>query len=153
MNSEEIKRIAAVMQEFKLTEFKLESDDMKMAIKRSHPTQNVTMSAPLAGAVPAAMPAMPPAAPAESASSAEAESSMGETIDSPIVGTFYAAPAPDADPFVKVGDSVTPDTVVCIVEAMKVMNEIKAETSGTVKKILVENANPVEFGQPLIELG
>lgn len=153
MNSEEIKRIAAVMQEFKLTEFKLESDDMKMAIKRSHPTQKVTMNAPMPGAgIPAAMAAVP-AAPAESAPSAEDEAPMGETIDSPIVGTFYAAPSPDADAFVKVGDTVNPDTVVCIVEAMKVMNEIKAETTGTVKKILVDNATPVEFGQPLIELG
>jgi acetyl-CoA carboxylase biotin carboxyl carrier protein len=76
----------------------------------------------------------------------------GETIDAPIVGTFYVAPAPDADAFVKPGDPVDADTVVCIVEAMKVMNEIKAEKSGVIKKILVDNASPVEFGQPLFEL-
>ncbi|MDT8389351.1 MAG: acetyl-CoA carboxylase biotin carboxyl carrier protein [Lentisphaeria bacterium] len=150
MNSEEIKRIAAVMQEFKLTEFKLESDDLKMAIKRSHPTQNVTVTAPAAGYAP---PMSAPPAAAEPPAASAAEAPMGETIDSPIVGTFYAASAPDAPAFVKVGDTVTPETVVCIVEAMKVMNEIKAETSGTVKRILVENATPVEFGQPLIELG
>ena len=71
------------------------------------------------------------------------------TIDSPLVGTLYRAPSPDAAPFVKVGDKVTPDTVVCIVEAMKVMNEIKAEKSGVIKDILVENGGAVEFGQPL----
>jgi acetyl-CoA carboxylase biotin carboxyl carrier protein len=68
------------------------------------------------------------------------------------VGTFYRAPSPDAKPFVEVGDKVTPDTVVCIVEAMKVMNEIKAEKSGVIKEVLVENAQPVEFGQPLFAL-
>ena len=74
------------------------------------------------------------------------------TIDAPIIGTFYRASAPDADPFVKVGSKVNPDSVVCIIEAMKVMNEIKAEKSGIVKEILVENGNPVEFGQPLVVL-
>jgi acetyl-CoA carboxylase biotin carboxyl carrier protein len=69
-----------------------------------------------------------------------------------MVGTFYRAPAPDADPFVDVGDTIGPDTVVCIIEAMKVMNEIKAETSGTVLEVLVENGEPVEFGQPLFLL-
>ena len=71
------------------------------------------------------------------------------SIESPMVGTFYAAPDPDSPPYVTVGTEVTPDTVVCIVEAMKVFNEIKAETSGTIEKVCVENAHPVEFGQPL----
>jgi len=71
------------------------------------------------------------------------------TIESPMVGTFYRAPSPDADAFTKVGDTVDPEKVVCIIEAMKVMNEIKAETSGTILKILVENGEPVEYGQPL----
>jgi acetyl-CoA carboxylase biotin carboxyl carrier protein len=71
------------------------------------------------------------------------------SIESPMVGTFYAAPDPDSQPYVTVGSEVTPDTVVCIVEAMKVFNEIKAEVSGTIEKVCVENAHPVEFGQPL----
>ncbi len=71
------------------------------------------------------------------------------SIDSPMVGTFYTSPNPDAEPFVKVGDQVTPDTVVCIIEAMKVFNEIKAECSGTIAKVLVNNGESVEFGQKL----
>jgi acetyl-CoA carboxylase biotin carboxyl carrier protein len=74
------------------------------------------------------------------------------TITSPIVGTFYSAPAPDKPPYVKAGDSVDEDTVICIVEAMKVMNEIKAEVRGTVVRVLVENATSVEYGQPLFEI-
>ena len=104
-------------------------------------------AAPAPAAAPAAAPA--PAAPAASADD-------GLTpIPSPLVGTFYRAGSPDADPFVAVGSRVNKDTVVCIIEAMKVMNEIKAETSGVVKKILVENATVVQFGQPmfLIEKG
>ncbi len=73
----------------------------------------------------------------------------GPTINSPMVGTFYASPTPDAKPFVAVGASVSPDTVVCIIEAMKVFNEIRAETTGVVVKVLVENGQAVEFGQPL----
>jgi acetyl-CoA carboxylase biotin carboxyl carrier protein len=70
-------------------------------------------------------------------------------INSPIVGTFYRAPAPDADPYIQVGDSVSPGTVLCVVEAMKLMNEIESDVSGKVVKILVENGNPVEYNQPL----
>ncbi|MBQ7696246.1 MAG: acetyl-CoA carboxylase biotin carboxyl carrier protein, partial [Lentisphaeria bacterium] len=73
-------------------------------------------------------------------------------IESPLVGTFYAAPSPDLPPFVKVGDKVTPDTVICIIEAMKVMNEVKAEKSGVVKEIVAQNGQPVEYGQILMVL-
>lgn len=155
MNAEEIKKIAAVMEEFELTEFKLESDDMKMAIKREKPAPVAAMAAPMptAPAPTSMIQAVPTADAQPQAVTEEPDAGPRDTIDSPIVGTFYIAPAPDADPFVKVGDEVDPDTVVCIVEAMKVMNEIKAEKSGVVKKVLVENAAPVEFGQPLFELG
>ncbi|MCX7900200.1 MAG: acetyl-CoA carboxylase biotin carboxyl carrier protein, partial [Methylocystis sp.] len=78
----------------------------------------------------------------------EAQANLIE-IKSPMVGTFYRAPSPEAEPYVTVGKEVEEDTVVCIIEAMKVMNEIKAETKGVIRKILVENATPVEFGQPL----
>jgi acetyl-CoA carboxylase biotin carboxyl carrier protein len=99
------------------------------------------------------MPATPAdAAPAAGRAAAAAEAPAAQTIDSPIVGTFYMAPAPDAPPFVKVGQTVTPDTVVCIIEAMKVMNEIKAGKHAVIRKILAENARPVEFGQPLYEV-
>jgi acetyl-CoA carboxylase biotin carboxyl carrier protein len=69
-----------------------------------------------------------------------------------MVGTFYAAPAPDAEPYLRVGDHVNPDTVVCIIEAMKVMNEIKADVAGTIERILAKNSDPVEFGQPLFQV-
>jgi acetyl-CoA carboxylase biotin carboxyl carrier protein len=94
----------------------------------------------------AAAPVPGGAQPAKAAVPVVAEGNM-KPIKSPMVGTFYRAPAPDAEPFVKVGDHVTADTVVCLVEAMKVMNEITAECSGTIRKITVENAQPVEFGQ------
>jgi acetyl-CoA carboxylase biotin carboxyl carrier protein len=96
-----------------------------------------------------ALPAAPQASPATPSATPEVAPIDQKTIDSPIVGTFYAAASPEADNFVNIGDKVTPDTVVCIVEAMKVMNEIKAEQSGTIKEVLIDNANPVEFGQPL----
>ncbi len=110
-------------------------------------------AAPAPAAAPAApAPAAAPGAPAAPAASADDSLTP---IPSPLVGTFYRAGSPDADPFVSVGSRVNKDTVVCIIEAMKVMNEIKAETSGTIKKILVENATAVQFGQPmfLIEKG
>ena len=101
-------------------------------------------------AVPAPVPAAAPAAPAPSAPAAPALPAV--TIDSPLVGTFYRAASPDTPPFVQVGDRVTPDTVLCIIEAMKVMNEVKAEKSGVIKEILIENGQPVEFDQPMFVL-
>ena len=100
---------------------------------------------------PAAAPTPPaaPAAPAEAPAEAPAAASSGKNVKAPIVGTFYRAPAPDADPFVEGGDKVKPGDVLCIIEAMKLMNEIEAEFGGTVTEILVENAQPVEFDQPL----
>jgi acetyl-CoA carboxylase biotin carboxyl carrier protein len=95
-----------------------------------------------AAAAPLPVPGAPAAAPAETPVD-------GEKVTSPMVGTFYRAPSPDADVFVEVGARVEEDTVLCIIEAMKVMNEIKAEMRGTVVEILVENGDPVEFGQPL----
>lgn len=104
-----------------------------------------------AGPAPTAPPAAAtPSAPAETPSSTFGGN--GETVKSPMVGTFYAAGSPEADAFVKVGDAITADTVVCIIEAMKVMNEIKAEVSGKVTEVLIENGQPVEFGQPLFRV-
>jgi len=80
------------------------------------------------------------------------EAQEGEVFVSPMVGTFYRAPAPEAEPFVDVGERVTPDTTLCVIEAMKVMNEIKAEMEGQIAAILVENGEPVEFGQPLFRI-
>jgi len=112
----------------------------------------VTYAAP--GTVTNAAPGGAPAAPGPSSAPAAppAEDEGLETIRSPMVGTFYAAATPDAEPFVSVGTRVEPDTVVCLVEAMKVFNEIKAELTGTIEKVLVDNGDAVEFGQPLFRV-
>lgn len=148
MELKDIKKVVQMMSENELTEFVLEEGEFKLALKRGCETQFVHAAPVAASAVaPVAAPAAAPAAPAEAAASAADEGLV--EITSPIVGTFYRSPSPDADAFVKEGDSVDENTVVCIVEAMKVMNEIKAELRGTIKKVLVDNASPIQFGQPL----
>jgi len=146
MKVEDIKVIVQMMAENDLTEFKIEAEDMHLCIKRG--SEGTTVTVPQVMQAPAPMVA--PVAPAPVAGAVpEVAETPKETIDSPIVGTFYSASSPESDSFVTVGTKVSPDTVVCIVEAMKVMNEIKAEKSGTIKEILIENAQAVEFGQPL----
>jgi acetyl-CoA carboxylase biotin carboxyl carrier protein len=153
MKVEDIKVIVQMMAENDLTEFKIEAEDMHLCIKRGAEGTSVTVpqviQAPAAMVAPAGVPAAPAPVAGAAAAAPEVSEAPKETIDSPIVGTFYSASSPDAEPFVQVGSKVSPDTVVCIVEAMKVMNEIKAEKSGTIKEILIENAQAVEFGQPL----
>ena len=146
MDMDRIKSVIDLMREHELSEFSIEDQDFKLSLKRGSPG----MALPLMGAGLA--PAAPPSPAAAPPPPAEEELTP---IASPLVGTFYRASSPDADPFVSVGTRVNKDTVVCIIEAMKVMNEIKAETSGVIKKILVENATAVQFGQPrfLVEKG
>ena len=153
MKIEDIKTIVKLMSENDLTEFKIEAEAYQLCIKRGCPASAVAapvmvqaapVAAPVVASAPAAVPA--PAAPA----AAPLPAANLVTIDSPLVGTFYRAGSPDAAPFIKVGDKVDSDTVIGIIEAMKVMNEIKAEKAGTVKDILVGNGEPVEYGQPLI---
>ncbi len=148
MKIEEIKIIVKLMAENDLTEFKIEAEEYNLCIKRGQEHTTVVHStAPAAAAAPVAA---APAAPAPVAAPAAPEvKAVLKTIDSPIVGTFYRSSSPEAKAFVNIGDRVSPETVVCIIEAMKVMNEIKAEKSGVIKEILIENASPVEFGQPL----
>lgn len=160
MDIDRVKSVIELMREHDLNEFAIEEPDFKLTLKRGGAAPAVVMAAPPlmapaaapAAPAPAPAPAAAPAAPAAPAASADDSLTP---IPSPLVGTFYRAGSPDADPFVSVGSRVNKDTVVCIIEAMKVMNEIKAETSGTIKKILVENATAVQFGQPmfLIEKG
>ena len=152
MKIEEIKSIVEMMSEHDLTEFKIESEEMKLCLKRGSAKEIATPVVaqaiiPQAGIAPVA--AAPAPAPAVAAPAAPAASGAVQTINSPIVGTFYRASSPDADAFVNVGSRVDAETVVCIVEAMKTMNEIKAEKSGIIKEILVENGQPVEYDQPL----
>ena len=148
MKIEEIKTIVKLMSENDLTEFKIEAEDMHLCIKRGGQNANPIIAQTLSPVV--AAPASPvPAAPAPAVPAAAPAASAGETVDSPIVGTFYRSSAPGVEAFVKVGYKVEPDNTVCIIEAMKVMNEIKAEKTGVIKEILVENGQPVEYGQPL----
>ncbi len=145
MNITEITEISRLMAKYGITEFNAETEGSKLKIKRE---VNVV-------AAPVAMVAAPLAvAPVAAAASGieAAPVSTAEVIEAPIVGTFYSSPGPDQAVFSKVGDVVTEDTVVCIVEAMKVMNEIKAGKSGVISKILVQDGTPVEYGQPLFEL-
>ncbi len=150
MELEQIKAIIGMMKDNDLSEFSMEQDGLKIRIKRGPEGFQQTVSlrptapAPVAAPVAAAAPAPASSAPAAAAIAAEAKH-----IVSPMVGTFYRAPSPDAPPYIEVGQEVDPETVVCIIEAMKVMNEIKAEVKGVITEILAENAKPVEFGQKL----
>ena len=156
MKFEEIKNIVKLMSENDLTEFKIESEDMHLCIRRGSANAGGAIASPVIAApqviqsapVPAPAPAPAPA----SAPAPAAAPDKDKIIESPIVGTFYRSATPGADAFVKVGSKVEADQTVCIIEAMKVMNEIKAEKSGVIKEILVENGEPVEFGQPLFIL-
>ncbi|MGD9874384.1 MAG: acetyl-CoA carboxylase biotin carboxyl carrier protein [Kiritimatiellia bacterium] len=150
MQLSEIKRILGLMKENDLAEFEMQDGEFRIHIKRGASGAPVIMQqSPMMMQAPAAAPA--PAAPA-AAPVPEAAPAAGPVIKSPIVGTFYRSSSPEAEPFVSVGKEVGPDTVVCIIEAMKVMNEIKAEVKGVIRKILVDNATPVQYGQALFEV-
>ncbi|MBN1554954.1 MAG: acetyl-CoA carboxylase biotin carboxyl carrier protein [Phycisphaerae bacterium] len=148
----DVQHLMEMMAMHDVTEIDIEDGARKIAMKRGGlavPMMSVPTAAPVPTAVPAAASA-PAAAPAEAPESAPADDLI--EITSPMVGTFYAASSPDSDPFVQLGAKVNAETVVCIVEAMKVMNEIKAEVSGTIAEICVDNAQPVEFGQVMFRV-
>jgi acetyl-CoA carboxylase biotin carboxyl carrier protein len=148
----DIKAIIDLMKKNSISEFEMEKQDFKIRLKRGvnggTPVASldelppaVAVAAPLQVPVPAPPAGIPP------------PPVTGEVeIKSPMIGTFYRAPSPEAASYVEVGSDVNPDTVVCIIEAMKVMNEIKAEVKGVITQVLVENAKPVEFGQPLFKV-
>lgn len=153
MELKDIKGIIDLMKKNSITEFELEKDQFKIKLKRGTAAKagavqssviEVPTAAPAAIAAPASAPAPAASAPATTADEAE--------IKSPMIGTFYRSPSPEAGSYVEVGTEVGPDTVVCIIEAMKVMNEIKAETRGVITRILVDNSKPVEFGQALFKI-
>jgi oxaloacetate decarboxylase alpha subunit/acetyl-CoA carboxylase biotin carboxyl carrier protein len=155
----EITQIVSLMAENDLTVFHWERDGIKLKLKRGADLADAqkllsSMSfhapqAPVQMAAPGAPSAPPASAAAPAAPTAEAK---GPTINSPMVGTFYRASGPDEAPFANIGDSVDENTTVCIIEAMKVMNEIKAEIGGTIARVLVEDGKPVQYGQPLFQL-
>ncbi len=149
MEINEIKKVVKMMKDNDLSEFALEEENFKLQLKRGGETVTQVVSAPQMVAAPAMAPfAAAPVAVAPATEAPAVDDGLIE-VTSPMVGTFYSSPSPDTDAFASVGMNITDDSVVCIVEAMKVMNEIKAEVKGTIKKILVDNATPVQFGQAL----
>jgi len=138
-----LKELIKLMVENELTELDLQDQQETVSLKRGPRGEPVVHHAPVMhNSAPAAAPALTDPGPTESGGDMDG-------IESPMVGTFYAAASPDSAPFVKVGDSVSSDSVVCVVEAMKVFNEIKAECDGTIDRVLVKNGEAVEFGQKL----
>jgi acetyl-CoA carboxylase biotin carboxyl carrier protein len=160
MDIKEIKAVIDLMTRNGLSEFELEKGDFKLRVKRGPSGEWITSTTPVASASPqvhhhhaapiAAAPAIVPAAPAPSAP--PPAGSAAAQIVSPMVGTFYRSPSPDSPAYIEPGQEVNEDTVVCIIEAMKVMNEIKAETKGIIVEVLAQNGKPVEFGKPLFTI-
>ena len=151
MDLKDIKAIIDLMKKNSISEFELEKQDFKIRLKRGSVAPQPE-DAPLANggatAAPGAVSGAPPAIVSLPPASAAAEME----IKSPMIGTYYRAPSPESANYVEIGSEVNPDTVVCIIEAMKVMNEIKAESRGVITQVLVDNAKPVEFGQPLFKI-
>ncbi len=152
MNLNEIQDLIKFVAKQKVTEVEIEKKDFKITIKSEKEEIHVAHVAPAPVAAPSAIQAPSvapaPAAPAEPAPAKE-DSSNYITVKSPMIGTFYRSANPESDPFVNVGDSIKPGDVLCIVEAMKLFNEIEAEVSGKIVKVLVDDASPIEFDQPL----
>ena len=158
VNLDELRDLIALLKENGLTEFELEREGFRLHLRQGVDHSGEKATLPAQPAAPAATKAIStfasglasaPVHPGASAETAASEDQDLHIIPSPIVGTFFRAPSPNAESFVKIGSLVGAETVVCIIEAMKLMNEIQAETSGEVVKIYVENGQPVEYGQPL----
>jgi acetyl-CoA carboxylase biotin carboxyl carrier protein len=148
MKIEEIRELIQLMKDNEIGEIDIEAEGERIRLKALQPGGPVTVVQPAGAGVVSASPHAH-GTPASAPAAAEAVVEAGTPIASPIVGIFYAAPSPEKPPFVSEGDTVEEGTVVCVIEAMKVMNEIKAEMRGTVRKVCVENGQPVEYGQPL----
>ncbi len=146
MDLKEIKALIDLMQKNGLTAFEMEKDGFRISLAKE------TGYGPALAYAPPAAPAAAVPAPVEAAPAEATPVVAGKEIASPMVGTFYTSASPESPAFVTVGQQVTPDTVVCIIEAMKVMNEIKAEQAGTITEVAAENGQPVQFGQALFRL-
>jgi len=160
----DIRALVELLDQSSLSEIKLETSDLKLKLRKAEvavqaPQQALTVAVPAAapprslseGAVVSPPEARPDAQ--AQAPQAVAEEPSGAIVRSPMVGTFYRAPSPDATPYAEIGSRVEAGGIVCIIEAMKLMNEIETEVGGVIKQIFVNNGDPVEFGQPLMEIG
>jgi acetyl-CoA carboxylase biotin carboxyl carrier protein len=153
MDLRKLKKLIDLVQDSGIAELEITEGEEKVKIVRGGAVSVVPLTGsapqpPVAAAAPAAPAAPPPAAAPEGESGQE-----GHILKAPMVGTFYRSPSPDAKPFVEVGQTIEEGQTVCIIEAMKLMNEIEADATGTVKAVLVENGQPVEYGQPLFLIG
>ncbi|MEQ9104592.1 MAG: acetyl-CoA carboxylase biotin carboxyl carrier protein [Rhodothermales bacterium] len=151
MDLERLRDILKLVSESDVSEVEIEEEDLRIFVRKAAPAPApapMVQSWEIPAAQPAPQPAPQPAAAPQAPAAAPAEPA-GTEVRAPIVGTFYEAASPDSKPYVQVGDSVKAGDVLCIIEAMKLMNEIESEVSGTVRKILVKNATPVEYDQPL----
>lgn len=151
MDLKDIKAIIDLMRKNSVSEFELEKQDFKIRLKRGN--NGVASSTTYDDAAALAYIQAPPALPMTGVPAVAPAPPITNEIEikSPMIGTFYRSPSPESGPYVEVGTEVNPETVVCIIEAMKVMNEIKAEAKGVITQVMVENAKPVEFGQPLFK--
>ncbi|HYW34717.1 MAG TPA: acetyl-CoA carboxylase biotin carboxyl carrier protein [Balneolaceae bacterium] len=161
MDLEEIKNILDLIAESEVDQVTIEEGDFKIKVKKtadvvtgtSTPIQYQMPAGPPQAAQPAGNPQQPQQAAEEESAPSGEEEYAGNLVKSPIVGTFYRSPSPEDEPFVQLGDQIEKGETICIVEAMKIMNEIESEFSGEVKKILVEDGEAVEFEQPLFVVG
>jgi len=150
MDLRKLKKLIDLVQESGIAELEITEGEEKVKIVKGG---TVSVTAAPVMAMPAAAPAPAAAAPAGPAAAAPEAAPEGHVVKAPMVGTFYRSPSPDAKAFVEVGQTVKEGDTICIIEAMKLMNEIEADASGVVKAILIENGQPVEYGQPLFILG
>lgn len=154
-NLEEVKQILKLMKEYDVTSFNASQNGRRLVLRRAEPAQPpvYAVQSPVPIAPTPVLPSAPIAAPVEaSATAPDKDPDYVKLIKSPMVGIYFAASSPEREPFVQVGDLVNPKTTVCIIEAMKVFNDIPADVSGKVVEILVENGSPVEYGTPLFKI-
>ncbi len=151
MELKDIKAIIDLMKKNDLSVFEMEKDGFKLKLQKGAEVQTV-FAAPSLAPAPQAMQSVPAATPATATPAAEPDRSALKDIVSPMVGTFYRGSSPESPAFAEIGKTVNEESVVCIIEAMKVMNEIKAEVSGTIVEIVAENGKPVQFGQVLFRV-
>lgn len=147
-----VRKLIKIVEKSDITEFSIQEGDLKVKISKNSKAGNIQMPTQTEVQTQAASQSQQPSQSSQETATQQQEVSKDENlyeVRSPIVGTFYRAPAPDADPYVQVGETVSQGQVLCIVEAMKLMNEIESEVSGKITKILVDNATPVEYNQPL----